>query len=199
MISEIPRRLSCLFPLISIADVSPGEVAIVGVRPNCSQFPEKVVFSAETLSCFEVNEFSLRPWGEAARVPWRRRYGSPADASVDELIELICRSILPRVDLSFCVRNVSDAPHRFAGAILSRSSALERRADLLRNCSSDRRPLPHASWWREDHQHIVDLSEEEAREIDARLAQCADGSPRQDLRVSTAPAPAVDTAQGGGR
>ncbi len=200
MISEIPEGLRHLFPLTSQPFFGPemtppGEVAIVEVRSNYSEFLYRVVFIAETLSCFEVNELSLRSWGEAARILWRRRHGLSADASVDELNELISRSILPaRADLSFCVRNVSDAPHCLRGAILSCCSALERRADLLRNCSSDRRPLDHASsWWKERHQRIADLSEEEAIQIDAKLSQCADGSPRRNLRIVV---PAVDAARG---
>lgn len=39
-------------------------------------------------------------------------------------------------------------------------------------------------WWKEDHQRLVDLSEREAKKIEATLMRCADGSPRRDLRVA---------------
>jgi hypothetical protein len=39
------------------------------------------------------------------------------------------------------------------------------------------------SWWEDDHQHLVDLSEEEARQFDVALARCADGSPRRVIGV----------------
>jgi len=39
------------------------------------------------------------------------------------------------------------------------------------------------SWWNDDHQRLVDLSEMEARQFDAALARCADGSPRRVIGV----------------
>lgn len=89
------------------------------------------------------------------------------------------------VDLARTVRNVGSVPRKFWCAIASHSSIVDRRENLLRNCSGDRRPLDYArSWWKEDHQRLVDLPEEEARRIEATLARCADGSPRRDLRVA---------------
>ncbi len=70
---------------------------------------------------------------------------------------------------------------------MSRNSVVQRRRDLLLNCDRDRRPLGYASWWREDHQRLVDLPEEEARRLDADIALCSDGTPRRDLRVAMAP------------
>jgi len=39
------------------------------------------------------------------------------------------------------------------------------------------------SWWDDDHQRLVDLSEAEAWQLDAALARCPDGSPRRVIGV----------------
>lgn len=175
--------LSCL-PLCSYVDVAPGEVTTVTIWPSFSEFPEKAGFGQETSDCFEVDEVSLRSWTKVPRVLQSRDRGDRTDLA--SIGELLCRVVLPCcVDLTLTVRNVGSVPQKFWCAIASRSSIVDRRENLLRNCSGDRRPLDYArSWWKEDHQRLVDLSEEEARRIEATLARCADGSPRRDLRVA---------------
>lgn len=169
---------SCLslLPVTSGCDVVPGEVMTVEVRSSYLEFPERAYFGQETCSSFEVDEISLRPWKQAPHVLQSRDRGDRTDlASVDALLQ---RVIVPAcVDLMLTVRNVGNSPQRFMCGIKSYSSVLERRADL-------RRARCHGpEWWREDHQRLVDLSEEEARRIDAALTRRADGSPRRDLHV----------------
>jgi len=51
------------------------------------------------------------------------------------------------------------------------------------------------SWWDDDHQRLVDLSEAEARQFDAALARCPDGSPRRVIGVDD-PDLAIDAFSG---
>jgi hypothetical protein len=57
-----------------------------------------------------------------------------------------------------------------------------------------RRAVP--SWWDDDHQRLVDLSEAEARQFDAALARCVDGSPRRVIGVDAEPGLAIDAFSG---
>lgn len=183
LLSKILKSSRSILPVTSYRDAQPGEVMTVEVRSNHAEFPETTVFGRETSSCFEVDEVALRPWMRAPRVLQSRDRGDRTDlASVNELLR---RVVVPTcVDLVLTVRNVGSAPQRFVCGIVSRSSVVDQREGLLLNCSGDRRPLDYARWWwREDHQHLVDLSEAAARRIEAVLARCADGSPRRDLRV----------------
>jgi hypothetical protein len=52
------------------------------------------------------------------------------------------------------------------------------------------------SWWNDDHQRLADLSEVEARQFDAALARCADGSPRRVIGVDVDPDLAIDAFSG---
>lgn len=205
---EFPSKIleSCrsILPVTSSRDVMPGEVTTVDVRSSYSEFPEKTCFGQATLGRFEVDEVSLRPWRRSSLVLQSRDQGDRTDlASVDELLRRVV--IPPCVDLALTVRHVGDAPQRFVCGVVSRSSVVDRRENLLHTLHVQREMNEHPShpslvpwrlfhmmregeerpwWWREDHQRLVDLSEEEARRIEAALAQCADGSPRRDLRVS---------------
>ena len=183
LLSKILESSRSILPVTSYRDVQPGEVMTVEVRSRHAEFPEKTCFSQATSGCFEVDEVALRPWLRAPRVLQARDRGDRTDlASVDELL---CRVVVPTcVDLVFTVRNVGSTPQRFVCGIVSRGSVVDRREDLLFNCSGDRRPLDYARWWwREDHQRLVDLSEAAARKIEAVLTRCADGSSRRDFRV----------------
>jgi hypothetical protein len=51
------------------------------------------------------------------------------------------------------------------------------------------------SWWDDDHQRLVDLSDTEARQLDAALARCPDGSPRRVIGVDD-PDLAIDAFSG---
>ena len=103
------------------------------------------------------------------------------------------------------MRNVGTAPQRFMSVIVSHSSVLEQREHLLRTLHAQREMNESPSqpslapwrlfhmmregeerpgWWREEHQRLVDLSEEAAKRIEASLMRCADGAPRRDLRVA---------------
>ena len=170
-----------MLPISSGRDVAPGEVITVGVSLNCATFPEMAYFGQITSDCFEVDEVSLVPRG-ASPVPCVLQSRARGDRTdLESIDELLRRVVVPAVvDLALTVRNVGSVPQGFMLGIASHSSVLELREGLLRNCSGDRPPW----WWEEDHQHLVDLSEEEAGMIEATLARCADGSPRRDLRVS---------------
>jgi hypothetical protein len=179
---KILKSPRSILPISSHCDVAPGEVMTVNVRSNYAEFPEKTCFDQATSRCFEVDEVALRPWRRAPLVLQSRDRGDRTDlASVDELLR---RVVVPTcIDLMLTVRNVGSAPQRFVCGIVSRSSVVDRRQDLLLNCSGDRRSLDYARWWwKEDHQHLVNLSEATASKIEAVLARCADGSPRRDLR-----------------
>lgn len=183
LLSKILEASRLILPMSSYRDVQPGEVMTVEGRLHYAKFPEKTVFARDTLACFEVEEVALHPWLRAPRILQARDRGHRTDlASFDELLR---RVIVPiSVALVLTVRNVSSTPQRFMCGIVYHSSVMDRRQELLLNCSSDRRPLDHArEWWREDHQHLVDLSEVAARRIEAVLARCTDGSPRRDLCV----------------
>jgi hypothetical protein len=52
------------------------------------------------------------------------------------------------------------------------------------------------SWWDDDHQRLVDLSEAEARQFDAALARCPDGSPRRVIGADVDPDLAIDAFSG---
>lgn len=180
-----PAKTRCVLPMTSGRDLSPGEVATVTMRSHFSEFPDKVYFSNPS---FEVIEVSLRPWKKTPLVI-RTGYGGGRN-DLASIGDLLCRVILPaNVDLAITVRNVGDSPRPFLCGIGSNASVVDRRNDLLRYRSHTRRPLDFASWWSEDHQRIVDLSHEEATEIDAALMKCRDGSPRIDLRLSLNTAP----------
>jgi hypothetical protein len=182
--SKILESCLSLLPMSSHRDVAPGEVMAVKGWSNCLIFPYKTVFAQETSGNFEIDEISLQPWQQSPRVLQSRDRGDRTDlASVDELLQ---RVVVPHcVDLALTVRNIRSTPQRFMCGIASHSSVVERRESLLRDCSCDRRPLDYArGWWKEDHQRLVDLSEEAARRIEAVLARCTDGSPRQDLHVA---------------
>ncbi len=51
------------------------------------------------------------------------------------------------------------------------------------------------SWWDDGHQRLVDLSEAEARQFDAALARCPDGTPRRVIGVDD-PDLAIDAFSG---
>jgi hypothetical protein len=175
----LPKILeSCrrVLPISSGRDVAPDEAITVGVSLNCTTFPEEAHFGQITFDCFEVDKVSLIPRSES-RVPvvlQSRARGDRTDLeSVDELLR---RIVVPAaVDLALTVRNVSSVPQRFMFGIASHISVLELRKGFLRDGPGE---------WREDYQRLIDLSEEEARRIDVTLARCADGSPRQDLRLA---------------
>lgn len=181
---QILKSCLSILPMISHLNVAPGEVMTVEVRSNYAEFPEKMSFDQATSGCFEVDEVALRSWGRVTRVLQSRDRGDRADLA--SVVALLRRVIIPAcVDLVLTVRNLGSAPQKFVCGVVSHSSIVEWRDDLLRNCSGGRRPLDYArSWWKEDHQRLVDLPKEEARRIEATLARCADGSPRRDLRVA---------------
>jgi hypothetical protein len=202
LLSNILESCRSLLPMTSDHDVAPGEVITVSIRPSFSEFPEKAGFAQTTSGQFEVDEVALRPWKRAPHVLQSRDRGDRTDlASVSELLRRVV--LPPCIDLALTVRNISDAPHRFACAIASHSSVVDQREHLLRTLHAQRQMNEHPAhpslapwrlfhmmregeerpgWWKEDHQRLVDLPETAANKIEAALARCADGSLRRDLR-----------------
>jgi hypothetical protein len=171
-----------VLPISTGIDVNPGESTTASIRIRLSESPYRFIFADRVANYFEVDQVSLGISGGVLR---SRDRGDLMDLASIEYT--LCRIVIPAcVDVKIAVRNIDSAPHPFICAILSAHSAVERRADLLRNCSPDRRPLAYASWWGEQHQRIVNLSEEEARQIDATLGSCADGTPRRRFSFSCA-------------
>lgn len=155
---------SHVLPISYLQDIAPGERVTVSVRSNTDEFPDKVYFALGVIDSFEIHEISLLPWKKTPVVLLSRDRDDRVDsASVNEYFRHV---VLPaHVDLAFVVRNISDVPRPFVCAIIS--------------CST-------THWWDEMHEHSVKLTEEEARDAEAVLMQCADGSPRRDLRLSVA-------------
>jgi hypothetical protein len=200
LLPKILKACLSVLPLCSYRDVAPGEVMNVNVRSSFSEFPEKAAFAQETSGCFEVDEVSLRPRGQVLQ---SRDRGDRTDLA--SIGELLCRVVVPTcVDLTLTVRNTGSVPQKFMCAIVSHSSIVDQREHLLRTLHAQREMNEHPShlslapwrlfhmmregeerpgWWKEDHQRLVDLSEREAKKIEATLMRCADGSPRRDLRV----------------
>jgi hypothetical protein len=52
------------------------------------------------------------------------------------------------------------------------------------------------SWWRDDHQRLIDLSEVVARQFDVALARCVDGSPRRVIGADVDPDLTIDAFSG---
>jgi hypothetical protein len=184
LLSEIMKSCLSLLPMSSGLDIAPGEAMVVEARSNYAQFPDKTYFERAASGCFEIDKVSLRPWKRDPFVLQSRARGDRTDLeSIDELLR---RVVLPSyVELVLTVRNVSSAPQKFVCGVASHISVVDLRRHLLSICSPDRRPLNFARWWwKEYHQRIVDLSEEETKKIEAALAWCVDGSPRRDLRVA---------------
>lgn len=200
LLPTILKSCRSILPISSGCDVAPGEVIVIKFRSTYSEFPEKVVFGQETSGCFEVDEVSLRPWGQVLQ---SRGRGDRTDLA--SIGELLCHVVVPTcVDLALTVRNTGSVPQKFICGIASHSSIVDQREHLLRTLHAQRQMNEHPAhpslapwrlfhmmregeerpgWWKEDHQRLVDLSEREAKKIEATLMRCADGSPRRDLRV----------------
>lgn len=103
--------------------VSPGQVDVRSARidngwsGSDAWFPQRAIFSRETLDSFAIEEVSTRPWKESPRVLLSRERDGRIDVAL--LDGLLRRVALPTYDdLEIVVRNVDDAPRVFSCAIL---------------------------------------------------------------------------------
>jgi len=178
---EIPRILRSILPLSSHVDVAPGAVRVVDVRSRWAEFPDVVAISA-TSACFEVEEVSLRFWDRPCPrvVLYSRVRGDPTHPGLVQ--ELLGRVVVPaHVDLTLVVRNVGNAPRPFVCGVIGHRSAVDYLGELSRDLAWQRRG--DLDWWGDEHERLVNLSEEDAGRIDEALMRRADGSPRRDFRV----------------
>lgn len=177
----LSKACRSILPVCAHRIIAPGEVLNVSVRSDFTEFPERAIFGQKVSDYFEISEVSFHPWNRAPRVLQSRAVNNRTD--VASINELLCRVIVPAFhELTLTVRNISGLSQKFEGVIVSRNSIVEQRERLLRGCTSTQRPRRYARrWWTTAHQRIVDLSEKEAKKIEAALKRCTDGSPRQNL------------------
>lgn len=120
---EEAKRL--LLPIYGGMDrsVSPGQIQPQWARidngwsGSDAWFPQRALFSRETLDSFAIEEVSLRPWKKPSIVLLSRERDGRIDVAM--LDGFLRRVALPAYDdLEILVRNVDDAPRIFVCAIL---------------------------------------------------------------------------------